>query len=61
MKLSKFLRTFVFTEHLRLLLLGTGIHGNTKCLREVRFYGVVGIIHGGAYFRGFIAFEKLKY
>ena len=29
--------------------------------REVRFYGVLGIIHGGAYFRGFIAFEKLKY
>ena len=25
------------------------------------FYGVVGIIHEGAYFLGFIAFEKLKY
>ena len=29
-------------------------------LREVRFYGMVGIIHGGAYFLGFIVFEKLK-
>ena len=29
-------------------------------LREVWFYGVVGIIHGGPYFRGFIAFEKLR-
>ena len=28
-------------------------------LIKVRFYGVVGITHGGAYFRGFIAFEKL--
>ena len=30
-------------------------------MREVWFYGVVGIIHGGAYFCGFIASEKLKY
>ena len=30
-------------------------------LREVRLYGMVGIIHEGAYFRCFIAFEKLKY
>ena len=30
-------------------------------LREMLFYGVVGIIHEGAYFSGFIAFEKLKY
>ena len=30
-------------------------------LREVRFYGVVGIIHGGVYYPGFIAFEELKY
>ena len=29
-------------------------------LRVVLFYGVVGIIHGGAYFHGFIASEKLK-
>ena len=27
----------------------------------MRFYSVVGIIHGGVYFRGFIASEKLKY
>ena len=38
----------------------TGIHGNTNFLREVRFYRVVGMIHGGAYFRG-LRFEKLKY
>ena len=30
-------------------------------LREMPFYGVAGIIHEGAYFCGFIAFEKLKY
>ena len=30
-------------------------------LIKVRFYGVVGITHGGAYFRCFIAFEKLQY
>ena len=30
-------------------------------LREVHFYGVQGIIHEGAYFRDFIAFEKLKF
>ena len=29
-------------------------------LREVQFYGMVGIIHGGTFFRGFIVFEKLK-
>ena len=29
--------------------------------REVQFYEVVGIIHGGGYFRGFMAFEKLRY
>ena len=29
--------------------------------REWRFYGMVGIIHEGPYFRCFIAFEKLKY
>ena len=30
-------------------------------LREMLFYWVVGIIHEHACFRGFIAFEKLKY
>ena len=30
-------------------------------LRKMPSYGVVGIIHEGAYFRGFIAFGKLKY
>ena len=30
-------------------------------LKEMPFYGVLGIIHEGAYFRGFIVFEKLKY
>ena len=30
-------------------------------LREMSFYGVVVIIHEGTYFRGFIAFEKLKH
>ena len=25
------------------------------------FYGVVGIRHGGAYFHGFMAFEKQSY
>ena len=30
-------------------------------LREVRFHEVVGTIQGGGYFRGFIAFEKLRY
>ena len=53
-------KNIFFTEHLRWLLLRTGIHGNTNFLREVRFYRVVGMIHGGAYFRG-LRFEKLKY
>ena len=30
-------------------------------MRKEWFYGVVGIIYGGACFCGFIAFEKLKY
>ena len=37
--------------HLLWLLLGTGINGNTIFLGEVRFYGVVGIIHEGTWFR----------
>ena len=32
-----------------------------KFLKEMSFYGVVGIMHEGAYFCGFIAFENLKY
>ena len=41
-----------FTEHLRWLLLGTGINSNTIFfLREVRFHGVVGIIHEATWFR----------
>ena len=31
---ATFLRTNLFTEHLQCLLLGTGIHGNTKFLKK---------------------------
>ena len=52
----------IFTEQLRLLLLETSIHGNTKYFGGGAVYvGVVGIMHGGAHFRGFRAFGKLKY
>ena len=30
-------------------------------IAELMFYGVVGIRHGGAYFHGFMAFEKQSY
>ena len=41
---------------------GCFIHGNTKFLeRSTVYVGMVGIIHGGAYFRGLITFKKLKH
>ena len=52
----------IFTGQLQWLLLETSIHANTKYFGGGAVYvGVVGIMHGGAHFRGFIAFGKLKY
>ena len=54
LKLSKLLRTSFFTEHLRWLLLRTGIHGNTN------FFERCTVLRGGrdhtwmSYFRDII-------
>ena len=58
---ATFLRTNLFTEHLQCLLLGTGIHGNTKFLKKRCALYRDGRNHREAYFHGLKAFEKLEY
>ena len=51
-----------FTEHLRWLLLGTGILNKTNFFERSAFFGIlIGIMPEGADFLGFIVFEKLNY
>ena len=51
-----------FTEHFRWLLLGTGILNKTNFFERSAFFWVlIRIVPEGAYFLGFIVFEKLNY